>query len=294
MSVNLDAIRAKIAELNGQRKNSNIQLWKPGVGKYRVRLVPWKNPTEGSVFCEKQFYYIGNNRGIVAPQQFGKPDPIGELRQKLYSSGKPDDRILAKKLQPKMRAYAAVIVRGEESKGVQVWSFGKQIYQKLLNYWLLEDPIDLLDPNEGFDVMISIMQSPGKQFQDFDVEAARKPSKLSNDEEQQKTWLDAVPNMDDMYPLKTYDEVEAILNSWLNDGAQDAAPYGSSDGTPRGGGNSVDQLDKLVGEVKGEVEAPKAPPTKAATSKPTPKKPNLENDGKKIDLDAAFDELMNE
>jgi hypothetical protein len=122
MAIDLEAIRKRVAQLSGNYKNSSIQLWKPGVGEYKIRGLAWKNAPEGSPIIEKWFYYLGNGPGILTPNQFGKPDPIQDLIRKLYSSGKPEDKTLAKKLLPKMRAYLPIIVRGEEAKGVQVWS----------------------------------------------------------------------------------------------------------------------------------------------------------------------------
>jgi hypothetical protein len=135
MAIDLEAIKRRVAELSGVKKSSSVQLWKPGIGEHKIRCLPWKNAPDGQPFMERWFYYIGENAGILAPNQFGKPDPINDLIRKLYSSGKPDDRLLAKKLQPKMRCYAPVVVRGQEDKGVMVWSFGKIVYQRMLGSW---------------------------------------------------------------------------------------------------------------------------------------------------------------
>lgn len=301
MAINLEAIRRRVQELSGQRRQSSVQLWKPGPGEYKIRGLPWKNPPEGQPFIERWFYYFVNP-GILAPYQFGKPDPINDFIRKLCSSGKPEDRLLAKKLQPKMRAYMPIIVRGQEDKGVQVWSFGKGIYQKLLGYFLNEEVGDILDPNEGFDLNVVISQAPGKQFQDTSVEAARRPRKLSDDAAQAKKWLDSVPNIDDMYQLKSAQEIETILNNWLNGG--DTSSGGSNDGTLKGASSSGDELDRLVNEVKAEATTAKKPDEKsgltesskqqgkgdkkmAAATGADEKVPTL-----KKSLDDAFNELM--
>ena len=55
---------------------------------------------------------------------------------------------LAKKLYPKMRAYAPVIVRGEEDKGSSYLVFRKDWYiSLLLNIMLDEDYGDITDPS---------------------------------------------------------------------------------------------------------------------------------------------------
>lgn len=279
MGIDLDAIRRRVAELSGVKKTSSVQLWKPGLGEHKVRCLPWKNAPDGQPFAERWFYYIGENSGILAPNQFGKPDPINDLIRKLYSSGKPDDRVLAKKLQPKMRCYAPVIVRGEEDKGVQIWSFGKLVYQRMLGFFLDEEVGDILSPSEGFDLKVSITKQPGKQFNDTTVDPARRPSKLHDDSKVAEQWLNSIPNLDDMYRLKSTQEIETVLNNWLNGGSVgDETPELSRGSVPK------DALDDLVAEVKS------APQEKQSVKKS--KKDDSES--KKQSLDDAFADLMSD
>jgi len=280
MAIDLEAIRKRVSELSGIKKTSSVQMWKPKIGEHKIRCLPWKNSAEGQPFMERWFYYIGDNTGILAPNQFGKPDPINDLIRKLYSSGKPDDRILAKKLQPKMRCYAPVVVRGQEDQGVMVWSFGKIVYQRMLGFFLDEEVGDVLDPNEGFDLKVTLSQAPGKQFMDTMVDPSRRPSKLHDDASVSKKWLDSVPNIDDMYRLKSTQEIETILNNWLNGGA----PADPSPGTTRGPA-PTDELDSLAAELKTEK---KAPPKKAESSS------EKTTSTKKQSLDEAFADLMDD
>jgi len=277
MAIDLEAIRKRVAELNGTSKRSSVQLWKPPVGEHKIRCLPWKNSPDGQPFAERWFYYIGDNAGILTPNQFGKPDPINDLIRKLYSSGKPDDRVLAKKLQPKMRCYAPVVVRGQEDRGVMVWSFGKIVYQRMLSFFLDEEVGDILSPTEGFDLKVTLSQAPGKQFMDTMVDPARRPTKLHEDSKQVESWLSSIPNLDDMYRLKSTQEIETVLNNWLNGGTSEDA---SMPATTRGPA-TTDALDDLVAEVK------------AATPE-KPKKKKSEDDApvKKQSLDDAFADLM--
>lgn len=303
MAVDLEAIRKRVQELSGQRKNSSVQLWKPDAGEYKVRGLPWKSTPDGMPFIERRFYYIGNNPGIVAPAQFGKPDPINDLLRKLYSTGKPEDRLLAKKLQPKMRAYMPVIVRGQEDKGVQVWSFGKMVYQRLLGFFTDEEVGDILDPMEGFDLKVTLAMSPkkvdGRSFLDTTIDASRRPCKLSDDAEQAKKWLDSVPNIDDMYRQKTEKEIEQILNTWLAGGAS-GDDFGSDEGAGRGAEKQGDALDQLVDEVKSEVKASAPKPEEKAEAKAPAKRGKKAADvdldeaapAVKQSLDDAFEDLM--
>jgi hypothetical protein len=277
MAIDLEAIRKRVAELNGTSKRSSVQLWKPPVGEHKIRCLPWKNSPDGQPFAERWFYYIGDNAGILTPNQFGKPDPINDLIRKLYSSGKPDDRVLAKKLQPKMRCYAPVVVRGQEDRGVMVWSFGKIVYQRMLSFFLDEEVGDILSPTEGFDLKVTLSQAPGKAFMDTMVDPARRPTKLHDDSKQVESWLNSIPNLDDMYRLKSTQEIEMVLNNWLNGGTSEDLSTASTTRGPA----TTDALDDLVAEVKAST------PEKS-------KKKKTEDDApvKKQSLDDAFADLM--
>ena len=161
MAIDLDALRKKLAQLSGQNSRSNL-MWRPQKGKEStVRLLSFPD-NDGQPFKELWFYYnVGNNPGLLAPNQFGNPDPIQELINKLRSDDTKESNELAKTLYPKMRSFAPVIVRGEEDKGVRLWSFGKTVYQDLLKTMLDSDFGDITDPKNGFDVKVEVTQQPG-------------------------------------------------------------------------------------------------------------------------------------
>ena len=189
MAIDLDAIRRKLNQLSGQGSKKNI-MWRPTEGEeHTVRLISFPD-NEGQPFKERWFYYnIGNNPGLLAPYQFNNPDPIQELINKLRDDGSKESYELAKKLYPKMRSYAPVIVRGEEDKGVRLWSFGKMVYQSLLNIMLDEDYGDITDPLEGRDVKVICTKAPGRMWASTEVRPRGKQSPLSEGK-QAKEWLD--------------------------------------------------------------------------------------------------------
>ena len=119
MAVDFDAIRRKLNQLSGQGNKRNT-MWRPQEGEeVTVRLLSFQDNDDGLPFVERWFYYnIGNNPGLLAPYQFGKEDPIQDLINKLRDEATKESYELAKKLYPKPRYYAPVIVRGEEDKGV--------------------------------------------------------------------------------------------------------------------------------------------------------------------------------
>ncbi len=231
MAIDLDAIRNKLNQLSGNNSRRNV-MWRPQEGEeVTVRLLSFPD-NDGQPFKERWFYYnIGNNPGLLAPYQFGKNDPIQELITKLRDDGSKESYELAKKLYPKMRCYAPVIVRNEEEKGVQIWAFGKTVYQSLLNIMLDEDYGDITDPTQGRDVKVICTKAPGRMWASTEVRPRGKSSKLSDRSETAKTWLGNIPNLDDIYTMKTYEELERIVTEWLNgDSDEESNDYGTSRG----------------------------------------------------------------
>ena len=216
MAVDFDAIRKKLAQLSGQNSRRDT-MWRPQEGdECTVRLLSFQD-NDGQPFKERWFYYnIGNNPGLLSPYQFGEVDPIQELINKLREDGSKESYELAKKLYPKMRCYAPVVVRGEEEKGVRIWSFGKTVYQSLLNIMLDEDYGDITDPKDGRDIKVVCTKAPGRMWATTTVRPRGKQTPLSADAAKMKEWFTNVPDLDDMYTLKTYDELEKIVNDSLN------------------------------------------------------------------------------
>lgn len=249
MAIDLAAIRKKLGQLSGQNSKKNV-MWRPEEGaETTVRLLAYPN-NDGQPFKELMFYYnIGNNPGLLAPYQFDKPDPIQELISKLREEGSKESYELAKKLYPKMRCYAPVVVRGEEEKGVRLWAFGKTVYQTLLNYMLDEDYGDITDPHEGRDVRVNCQKNPGQQWATTDVRPRGKDSPLSEDSSKSKQWLDNIPDVNDLFELKTYEELERIVNEWLNADEEDSKPE-----TTRGG-NSYQKNDDSPDAISGKYKS---------------------------------------
>ena len=224
MAIDFDAIRNKLNQLSGTNSRRNV-MWRPQEGEEStIRLLSFSD-NDGQPFKERWFYYnIGNNPGILAPYQFSKPDPIQELIQKLRDDGSKESYELAKKLYPKMRSYAPVIVRGEEDKGVRLWSFGKTVYQSLLNIMLDEDYGDITDPETGRDVKVICTKMPGRMWATTEVRPRGKQSHLNENKKQAQEWITQIPDLDDIYKCKSYEELEKIVNDWLND---DQDSYGT-------------------------------------------------------------------
>ncbi len=216
MAIDFDAIRKKLSQLSGTN-NKRSMMWRPTEGEdATVRLLSFQD-NDGQPFQERWFYYnIGNNPGLLAPYQFGEKDPVQELITRLREDGAKESYELAKKLYPKMRCYAPVVVRGEEDKGVRIWAFGKTVYQSLLNIMLDEDYGDITDVEEGRDVKVICTKAPGRMWATTEVRPRGKASPLATNKKTCQEWMKNIPDLTDMFELKTYDELEKIVNDWIN------------------------------------------------------------------------------
>jgi hypothetical protein len=279
MAIDFDAIKAKLNRLSGANKNRNVK-WKPEEGQeYTIRIIAFPD-NDGQPFKEVQWYFgIPNVRGFVAPSQFGKRDPVQELIAKLRDEGTKESYEMAKKLYPSMRTYAAVVVRGQESEGVKIWDFGKTVYQKLLTLMLDEDYGDITDPVSGRDIKVTNSKAPGKKYADTDVTPRGKVSKLSNDPKQAADWLASIPKVEDLYSVKSYDEISGILEAWINGDQETIDGEGTEHGTTAVKATASSQDD----------DEDEAPPRKASATSTSGNKKKSADFG---NLDDAFADLM--
>ena len=250
MAIDFDAIRKKLGNLNRQ-SNRQASIWKPD-GEHVIRLV---NPAD-QPFRELYFYYFLNvPGGVIAPRDtFGKPDPIAEFRDKLYTEGTPESKAQARLLKAKLRVFAPVIVRGEEAEGVRWYGFGKRVYERMLNLILSEDYGDISSPTEGHDLRVEFKRGNPDAGTWPETTIMPRPAKtpLSANPAEAEKWLENIPNLDDVYELKTADEIESLLNTWLNT-STDKADDDSTLETLNG--SSVDEIDKMFSSLSADNDS---------------------------------------
>lgn len=198
-----------------EKKDAKKYFWRPPIGKAVVRIVPSKeNPKYP--FKEVFFHYIGKYP-TYSLINFGEKDPISEFCDKLKKSGDKENWKLSRKIEPKMRIFAQVIVRGEEDKGVRLWEFGKEIYNELLRLADDEDIGDFTSITDGRDLTV---ETVGKEvtgnYNKSSVRVKPKISALTEDKEQLEKWLKDQPEILKIYDKPSYDDVKNILYEYLN------------------------------------------------------------------------------
>jgi hypothetical protein len=227
--IDFEKIKQKVAQLSGQGKKNN--LWWPENGKeYTVRILPWPDGNNGQPMKERAFYRkLANDKDVLAPSQFGLPDPVQALITKLRNEGTPASLELAKKFYPKKKFYMPVIIRGEEEAGVRLWSLNKETLTSILNFMLGEFG-DITDVKEGRDVIVKAVPS-GRKWNGFDVMTTGVQPRLSQTQagtqKQLKEWSSSIPNLDEIYKPMPAEEIEKHLDDLINGDKQKEQSVGT-------------------------------------------------------------------
>ncbi len=262
--MDINAIKSRLTTLQAT-SNTKDNFWKPEPGKQVVRIVPYKH-NKDNPFIELHFHYNLGNKTYMSPVSFGRPDPVQEFADKLKSTGDKDEWIQGKRLEPKMRTFVPVVVRGRESEGVKFWGFGKTVYQELLSVIADPDYGDISDPLTGRDIGIE-RQTPaeaGNQYGKTTVRVKPNQTPLTENKEMLETLLNAQPNLTELYTEPSYDDLKEALSSYLN-------PTDDTDTTTTSNG----------------VAATTAPTTNTGTATTATTK-------KTDDVEDAFDQLFNQ
>ena len=209
----------RFSSLQNNTKKSD-SIFKPANGKSQVRIVPYKF-NKDIPFIELYFHYNINNKTYLSPMSFGRPDPIVEFAEKLKSTGDTDDWKAGKKMEPKLRTFVPVIVRGKESEGVKFWGFGKTVYQDILGYIADPDYGDITDPNTGRDIVLEVMsaEESNASYPTTTIRVKPATSKLADSPETIQQLLDGQKEITELYQELSYAELKSVLENWLNPSA---------------------------------------------------------------------------
>ena len=230
--MDINAIKSKLATLQST-SNTKDNFWKPEPGKQVVRVVPYKH-NKDNPFIELFFHYnLGNNKTYLSPLSFGRPDPVAEFADKLKSTGNKDEWIQGKRLEPKMRTFAPVIVRGKESEGVKFWGFGKTVYQELLGVIADPDYGDITDSTNGRDIGIE-RETPaeaGNQYGKTTVRVKPNQTPITEDATLLESVLENQSDLVELYTEPSYDELKEVLSTYLNPNSEDSEETTTSTST---------------------------------------------------------------
>lgn len=277
IKVDLEKVRQRLQQIkNSTAKQTN--LYKPKPGKTQIRILPYKFQPDYP-FIELFFHYDLGKKPILSPSTFGEPDPCIEYAEQLKRTGSKEDWLLSKKLEPKMRVFAPVVIRGEENDGAKFWGFGKTVYQELLTIIDDTDYGTIYDPIEGRDLTIEFIpaEDTGKSYPDTKILVKPKITPLTENAELMKKLLENQKDINDIYTKPSYDELKAILLKWLNpepseedagddvptpntstdEGNDDGVPARSTKKTPKKVVEGVEDVGAAFDELFAEADGSK-------------------------------------
>lgn len=219
--MDLNLIKQKLAEQqrqssNNSNNNSKNLFWKPSVGKETIRIVPSKfNPS--FPFSEMKFYYGIGPKPMASPSNFGDKDPIMEFTKQLRSSNDSENWKLAKKLDPKVRIMAPIVVRGREDEGVKIWQFGKEVYQAFLNMASDEEVGDFTDIVQGRDIKLTTVgpDVTGTKYNKTTPSPSMKTSPLADDATLVESLTTNQPDPSKVFKAPEYEVMKKYLQDYL-------------------------------------------------------------------------------
>ncbi len=250
--MDIEQIKKKLSQLQNTTSTKE-NFWKPQPGKTQIRMVPYEFD-KANPFIELYFHYnLGDNKTYLSPVSFGRPDPINEFADKLKQAGSRDEWIQGKKLEPKMRTFVPVVVRGQEREGVKFWGFGKTVYQELLGFIADPDYGDIADPINGRDIVVEKQtpQEAGNQFGKITIRVKPNQTSLTENNDVLEQLLNGQSELTKLYNEPSYDELKEALSNYLNptdDETSETSDQTVKSSTTNSATNVEDAFDKLFND----------------------------------------------
>lgn len=231
--LNKAQLLAKLAELSSKEKKvedgiKREMLFVPQEGENTIRILPLED-SPGFPFKELYFHYP-MNKTVLSPVSYGEEDPIVEFKNSLLTKRVSKEEFkAAMQFEPQKRTYALVLVRGKENEGPKWWSFGKTVFEQLLTAMTDESAGEITSPTQGRDIRVIFTpkeKTAKKLYPETKISISFAQTPITNDASLMKSLLQNQPNLLDVYPKKTYEELVQILRNWVNppNPLQDSAP----------------------------------------------------------------------
>jgi len=248
--MDINAIKSRLNQLQSTSSTAN-SFWKPPAGKTQIRITPYVE-NKDNPFVELFFHYsLVPNKTVLSPLSFGRPDPVQQFADKLKSTGDKDEWIQGKRIEPKMRTFVPVVVRGEETEGVKWWGFGKTVYQELLSIIADPDYGDISDAMTGRDIVVERQTAAeaGNQYGKTTIRVKPNQTALVEDMDLSKKLLTVQPNIVELYTEPDFDTLKGHLSTFLNPdgGTEESTPEKKEPEmvSSQASSNVEDDFDKL-------------------------------------------------
>ena len=248
MAIDLNALRAKHAELNTEKKGGdNDDFLKKflslKMGTNVIRILPGKDD-DTLFYAETSIHHVpnGQTNDNGSPQTknmhcrkiHGEACPICDS---YYALWKPpyNDETLARQVKPRSRYYMNVVDR--ETSEVKILSCGVIIFKKIIAAMLDEDYGDITDLKEGHDYKIH--KEMEGQWPKYDQSQPRPKSSAAGKSTEIAAWMDSLHDIHGLVKLEDYDVFKAAAEILT------PSNVGSSTQPPADDVEDDDYIDKL-------------------------------------------------
>ncbi len=201
--VNINKAKKTAQRLQEEAQKFMMPLWIPPEGRSEIRfLPPWS--VEGDIGYESRWHWnIGpEHKALPCPHAIEKECPLCDYVRELRT--KKDSR--AQDMYARKRIYYNVIIRGQEEKGVQIFASGIRMYENILSYLYDDEWGDITDVVVGRDMILE-RTGQGKEDTQYTLKPKAQPSPIHTDQLIVDKWLEDIHNLSEVI---TYPEVEDV------------------------------------------------------------------------------------
>lgn len=209
-----------------QNNNSTSNILRLRAGNtYTVRLVPFAKDPSKTFFHYYSHGWVseatGQFQSAISPQTWGERDPIAEARFKITRTGTEEEKEKAKALNRKenwlINVYVVKDNENPENEGkVKILRFGRQLHKIVMEAIEGDDADEfgerIFDLTEnGCNLRIKVEEQGG--FPTYVSSRFASPSKITGvDADSVGTIYDQVYDLENVFPVKSYEELETMLN----------------------------------------------------------------------------------
>jgi len=218
MAIDLDALRAKHAELTKQTSPEGDGFIKNFLqlneGTNVVRVLPGKED-DSMFYAETKIHRVYEEDGAVhnyhCLKVHGDSCPLCDAYYGLWKTGSKDDETTARQIKPRARYYMNVVDR--ESGDVKILSVGIILFKKMIAAMLDEDFGDITDLQEGHDFKI-IKQMEG-QWPRYDQSAPRPKSSPTGSNSEVAAYMESLHDIYSLVRKEDYEEIKKVAENIL-------------------------------------------------------------------------------
>jgi len=219
----------------GSSTTSNIMRLKTG-NTYVLRLVPNAKEPSKTFFHYYSHGWVseatGQFQSAISPQTWGERDPIAEARYKISRTGSEEEKEKARALNRKenwlINVYVAKDPENPENEGkVKILRFGRQLHKIIMEAIEGEDADEFGErifdlTKNGCSLKVKVEEQGG--YPTYVSSRFAAPTSLTGiTADTVNDVYDKVYDLENVFPVKSYDELTTMLNEHYH-GVDGAAP----------------------------------------------------------------------